>query len=170
MMRLLNQLFGSNNQGKKKLNINKLLKAEDIGGSITKLDDYICNQCESGDHMDSLSDPQKIFYYIQCWGRDIKNGGFNQFYRNSSGDFAHETYDSLRIIGAYKIANIIMTANDQFPLKAVPKDRSERQKLLEQIQDTANEVWKELDQKFLANEEELNAVTMEFVRKNKDFF
>ena len=63
-----------------------------------------------------------------------------------------------------------MTANDQFPVKAVPKDRSERQKILEQIPDTSNEVWKELDQRFLASEEDLNALNLEFVRKNKNFF
>jgi hypothetical protein len=63
-----------------------------------------------------------------------------------------------------------MRANDQFPLKAVPKDRSERQKILEQIQETSDEAWKELDQRFLAYEEDLNAFSLEFIRKNKDFF
>jgi len=169
-MSFLKFLFGSNNQGKKYFNISKLIKSDDINGSIIKLDDYICNLCEFGDKMDSLSDPQKVFYYIQSFEREINNGGFKQYYYNSSGDFAHETYFSLRIVGAYKTASIIREANDQFPGKAVPKDRSERQKLLEQIQDTSNEIWKELDQQFLAYEDDLNALNMEFVRKNKAFF
>ena len=54
--------------------------------------------------------------------------------------------------------------------RLVPKDRSERHKIVEQIQDTSNEVWKELDQRFLAYEEDLNAFNLEFVRKNKKFF
>jgi len=169
-MSVLSQLFGSNNQGKKKLSINKLIKSDDINGSIVKLDDYICNLCEFGANMDSLSDPQKLFYYVQNCEREINNGGFKQFYYNSSGDFAHETYYSLRIIGAYKTADILMRANDQFPGKVVPKDRSERQKIIEQIQGTSEGVWKELDQRFLAYEEDLNAFNMEFIRKNKAFF
>jgi hypothetical protein len=169
-MRLINLLLGPNKQVSKKLNINKLINSGDINGSITKIDDYVCNLCEFGVNMESLSDPQKIFYYIQCCEREINNGGFQQFYHNSAGDFAHETNYSLKIIGAYKTANIVMRANDQFPLKVVPKDRTERQKILEQIQDTSGEVWKELDQKFLANEEDLNAFNLEFIKKNKNFF
>ena len=170
IMRLLNLLFGSSNQGDKKLNINKLINSDDINGSIIKIDDYISNLCEFGDNLDPLSDPQKIFYYVQSCEREINNGGFKQFYYNSSGAFAHETTYSLKIIGAYRTANIVMTANDQFPGRVVPKDRSERQKILEQIPDTSNEVWKELDQRFLAYEEDLNAFNLEFVRKNKKFF
>ncbi len=169
-MSLLNLLFGSDGQGKKTLNINKLINSDDTDASIIRIDDHIRNLCEFGEHMDSLSDPQKIFYYIQSCKREIINGGFNQFYQNPSGDFARETYESLRIIGAYKTADIVMSANDQFPGNEVPKDRSARQKLLAQIQDKANEVWKELDQRFLADEEDLNAFTIDFVRKNKAFF
>ena len=169
-MRLLNLLFGSNNQGDKKLNINKLINSDDINSSITKMDDYISNLCESGNNLDSLSDPQKIFYYVKSFEREINKGGFRQFYYNSSGAFAHETIYSLKIIGAYKTANIVMRANDQFPGRAVPKDRSERQRIVEQILDTSIEVWKELEQGFLAYEEDLNVFNLEFVRKNKKFF
>ena len=114
-MRLLNLLFVSKIQGDKKLNINRLINSDDINGSISKIDDYICNLCESGDKLELLSDPQKIFYYIQNFEREINNGGFKQFYYNSSGAFAHETIYSLKIVGAYKTANIVMRANDQFP-------------------------------------------------------
>jgi len=169
-MSFLDQIFGSDKQGNKKLNISKLINSDNINESINKIDNYICTVCESGDKLDALTDPQKVFFYIQNLAREIKKGGFSQFYLNSSGDSAHEIYDSLRIIGAYKTANMVMSANDQFPGKAVPKDSSERQKLLEQVQDSANEVWKELDQKFLSQEEDLNAFNIEFIRKNKDFF
>jgi hypothetical protein len=169
-MRLLNLLFESKNQGNKRLNINKLINSEDSNDSISKLDDYVCNLCEFGHKMESLSDPQRIFYCIQNLEREINNGGFKQFYQNSSGDFAHETYYALRVISATKTADIVRSANDQFPGRAVPKDKTERQKLLEQIQDTSDIVWNELDQRFLAHEEDLNAFSMEFIRKNKNFF
>jgi hypothetical protein len=169
-MRLLNLFFQSNNQGKKKLSINKLLNTEDTNDSIIQLDDYVCNLCEFGNKMDLLSDPQKIFFCIQNCEREINNGGFKQFYFNSSGDFAHETYFSLRVVGAYKTADIVMSANDQFPGRKVPKERADRQKILEQIQDKSNEVWKDLDQRFLSCEEDLNIYNLEFVRKNKNFF
>jgi hypothetical protein len=120
--------------------------------------------------MESLSDPQKIFYYVQNCKREINSGGFKQFYTNSSGDYAQETSYSLKIVGAIKSAKIVIRANEQFPLKSVPKDRSERQKLIEQISETSSQVWKELDQQFIDSEEDLNALNLEFVRKNKNFF
>jgi hypothetical protein len=169
-MRLINLFLESNNQGKKRLNINKLINSDDINGSIVKVDDYVCNLCEFGVKLDLLSDPQKIFYYIQSCRRELNSGGFSQFYYNPSGDFAHETYYSLRITGAYKTADIVRRANDQFPVRVVPKDRSERQKILEQIHDSSNEVWKDLDQRFLAYEEDLNTFNFEFIKKNKHFF
>jgi hypothetical protein len=169
-MRLVNLLFGSNHPGNARLSINKLINSGDSNDSITRIDDYICNLCQSGDNMDSLSDPQKIFFHVQNCKREIYKGGFRQFYNGSSGDYAHETSYSLKIVGAIKSAKIVMRANDQFPLKAVPKNRSERQKILEQISETSNEVWKELDQQFIDSEEDLTALNLEFVRKNKNFF
>jgi hypothetical protein len=169
-MRLINLIFASKIQGDKKININKLINSDDINDSIVRIDDYICGLCESGDKLELLSDPQRIFYYVQNFEREVNNGGFKQFYNNASGAFAHETTYSLKIIGAYKTAKIVMQANDEFPGRHVPKDRSERQKIVEQIQDSSNEVWKELDQRFLEHEEDLNAYNLEFVRKNKKFF
>ena len=43
-------------------------------------------------------------------------------------------------------------------------------KVLEQIQDASEVVWKDLDQTFFSHEEDLNAYNLEFVRKNKKFF
>ena len=39
---------------------------------------------------------------------------------------------------------------------------------LEHIQETADPVWEELDQKFFTYEDDLNTLNIEFVRKNKD--
>jgi hypothetical protein len=169
-MRLLNLFVQPANQGKKRLNIDKLLSAEDLNDSIIQLDDYVSNLCEFGLKVNLLSDPQKIFYCIQNCEREIHNGGFKQFYYNSSGDFAHETYYSLRVVGAYKTAEIVVRANDQFPGRAVPKERADRQKILEQMEGESDEVWKELDQLFINCDEELNTINLEFIRKNKNFF
>jgi hypothetical protein len=159
-----------NKSDNKKLDLDKLLSSDDINCSIIELDNYIGELCSYGDEMDKLTDKQKQFYYNQCLEREINNGGFNQYFFNSSGDFAHQTVQSLLTIGANKTADILHTAIDQFPNKKVPEDRTERQIILEQIQKTADFVWEELDQKFFAYEDDLNALNIEFIRKNKDKF
>ncbi|WP_210465765.1 DMP19 family protein [Rufibacter roseolus] len=153
-----------------KPNLEQLLEAEDTNSSIIKLDDYICKLCSWGEKMDALSQPQKLFFFNQNLEREINNGGFNQFYYNSSGDFAHQTVESLNAIGADKTAEILKKANGQFPNQTVPKDRAERQEIVEQIEEEANVVWEELDQQFFDYEDDLNSLNLEFVRKNKSFF
>ena len=59
---------------------------------------------------------------------------------------------------------------DQFPNGNVPEDRIERQEILEQIQEKADLIWEELDQKFFTYEDDLNKLNIEFIRKNKNKF
>ena len=174
-MNLFKKLFGKSNlpdksNENKSLDIDKLTNSTDKNGSIIELDNYICKFCEYGDRLDKLTEPQKNFYYNQNLEREVNNGGFNQFYLNPSGDFAHETVNSLKEIGAHKTAEILQKANDQFPDKTVPKDREKRQETLEQIEDAANKIWEELDQKFFTYEDDLNSLNMDYVSKNRNDF
>src|SRR5258705_3440499 len=128
-MGFLKNLFGDSNkkQGVDKPDIDKLLISSDTNNFVIELDNYICKLCSWGDELERLTGSQKNFYFNQNLEREINNGGFNQFFFNSSGDFAHETMSSLRIIGATKTAHILQQAIDQFPSSKVPQDRLQRQ-------------------------------------------
>ena len=153
-----------------KTKLEELLISESTNNAINELDDYISELCAWGESIDTLTQQQKNFYFNQNLEREINNGGFNQFYINSSGDFAHETVESLKAIGADKTAEILKNANGQFPNQTVPKDRAERQEIVEQIEEEANIVWEELDQQFFAYEDDLNTLNLDYIRKNKSFF
>ena len=151
-------------------NLDGLLTSDDSNGSIIELDNFIGELCDYGDELDKLTEPQKLFYINQNLEREVNNGGFNQYFINSSGNYAHETILSLKAIGADKTASILQQAIDQFPNKTVPKDRDERTEIVEQIEEVADEVWDELDQKFYKYEDDLNTLNIEYVKKHKDFF
>jgi hypothetical protein len=151
-------------------NLEDLLKSDNINGSIIELDNFIGELCEYGDDYDKLTEPQKQFYLNQNLEREVNNGGFSQYFTNSSGDNTHETISSLKAIAAYKTADILQKAIDQFPDKTVPKGRNERVEIVEQIEEVANKVWDELDQTFFKYEDNLNLLNIGFVRKHKDFF
>ena len=151
-------------------NLDALLNSDDSNKSIIELDNFIGKLCDYGDDYSKLTDQQKLFYLNQNLEREINNGGFNQYFCNSSGDNSHETILSLKAIGADQTADILQKAIDQFPNKSIPKDRDERTELVEQIEDTANEVWEELDEMFFEYEDDLNTLNIEYVKKNKDFF
>jgi hypothetical protein len=150
-------------------NLDSLLSAGDTN-SIIELDSFIAELCDYGDDYSKLTKPQKLFYFNQNLEREINNGGFNQYFFNSSGDNAHETVISLKAIGADKTADILQKAIDQFPDKKVPKDRDERNVILEQIEETSNDVWDGLDQEFYQYQDDLNTLNIEYVKRHKEFF
>jgi len=151
-------------------NLETVLSSDDTNGSIVELDNFIGDLCSYGDDMEKLTEPQKQFYYNQCLEREINNGGFNQYFINSSGDFSHQTIQSLIVIGANTTADILQKAIDQFPDKKVPQDRAERIELVEQIEETTNEFWEKLDQKFFEYADDLNTLNLNFVKQNKADF
>ncbi len=170
-MSFLKNLFGDNkkNGADKKPDIDSLL-VNDTDKLILDLDTYLCELSSYGDTLEKLTEPQKTFYFIQNLEREINNGGFNQYFYNSSGDFTHQTINSLRQINAIKTVDILQLAIDQFPNSTVPQDRSQRQNILEQIEEKANEVWEQLDERFFRYEDNLYDLNIEFIKQNRSSF
>lgn len=174
-MSIFKKLFGGSdksdqNSQNKRLDLEMLLSSDDINSSIIELDNYIRQLCSYGNVMDNLTEQQKQFYYNQCLEREINNGGFSQYFFNSTGDFASVTVQSLRTIRANITADILQTAIDQFPDKIASQNRMERQEILEKIEGVANPIWEELNQKFFAYEDDLNLLNIEFIKQHKDKF
>lgn len=171
-MSFLKKLFGGDtkNQRDDKPDIDTLLSSPDTNNAIIVFDNYVCKLCSYGNKLDRLTESQKHFYFNQNLEREINNGGFNQYFYNSSGDFAHETITSLRTIGANKTADILQQAINQFPNSTVPKDRAKRQEILEQIEDMANEEWEQLDHAFYRYEDNLYDLNIEYIKQNRRTF
>lgn len=106
----------------------------------------------------------------QCLEREINNGGFNQYFLNSSGNYANETVNSLKQIGANFTSEILQKAINEFPNKNVPFDQNYRQEIMEQIEDDANDKWEELEEDFFEYNDDLNFLHLEYIRNNKDSF
>ncbi len=149
----------------KKPDIESLL-LNDTDKLIIDLDNYLCELSEYGEALQKLSEAQKVFYYNQELEREINNGGFNQYFYNSGGNFAHQTIASLLQINANNTANILQLAIDQFPDAKVPNDQTERQEVLESIEEGANEIWEALDDRFLEYEDNLYDLNIEFIKQN----
>jgi hypothetical protein len=154
----------------KKPDIDQLIVSTDLNGSIIDLDDYICALCEWGDNIPALSYPQMVFYFNQELEREVNNGGFEQYFLNSSGSYANDTIKSLQLIEAEKTSKILASAISAFPDDIVPVDRNLRQDILEKISSQKKDRWNKLDEQFFKYEDNLNKLNMEFVRKNKESF
>lgn len=78
----------------------------------------------------SLSRLQRDALCVMNFQAELNNGGMHQYLLNSSGDFAFETPDVFRRIGAYEAARILEEANSFFGPVGPPTDRESRMAVL----------------------------------------
>jgi SpoVK/Ycf46/Vps4 family AAA+-type ATPase len=152
-------------------NLEELLKAENLNDSIIEIDDFVSELCQWGEDLDKLTDPQKNFYFNQCLEREVNNGGFSLYFTNSSGGYAHQTVETLKLIGATNFAKILQKAIDKFPNKVVPQDWEKRKEIVEKLEEkNDDETWEKLDDKFYEYPDDLNRLNINYITKNKNFF
>jgi hypothetical protein len=77
---------------------------------------------------------------------EVCNGGFDQFFFNSTGVLAPEAVRGFRAIGQYKIADLLDVAMRRLA-NEYPRDRQLRQELLERVGEKA---FDDLDEQFFA--------------------
>lgn len=64
------------------------------------------NQKAAREGMRTLTDEEQIVLAVEVLEREVNNGGYDQFFVNSSREFAATIVDSLRHIGRRKAADI----------------------------------------------------------------
>jgi len=101
--------------------------------------------------------------------REVNNGGFSQYFSNSSGNYTKETLDALNIIGSKIFLKIFEEAINKFPNGIVPNNIDERQNIILKI-DENNELWEELDSEFYNYEEDIYILMIEYIKNNINEF
>ena len=150
--------------------LEKLLESNEIDDVLISLDNYINELCEFGENLNVLTKQQMNFFLNQNFEKEINNGGLNQFFYNSSGEFSFETIQSLNEIKAVYTATILEKAICQFPSNNVPKDRDSREEIIEEIEDSANESWEVIDSKRYENEDNLSELNLTYIKSNIKYF
>ena len=146
----------------------QIWEGEDPSDFVIALSQYIGEKCRYGDDMSVLSEPERVFYIGQILEMEVNNGGFSQFFFNSSGDFANEIVSAFTAIGAVKTAEICKKAVSIYDGE-VPADRDEREDVFVDDEEMGA-VLDECDDVFFAYEEDLNMLNYEYVLKNKEAF
>ena len=153
-------------------NLDSLMATSDKTKIIISIDDDISAVWDE-DSLNRFTEAQKDFHYIQELEREINNGGFNQYFFNSSGNYAHETLIALKAIGANNTAKMLQNAINEFPDHLVPKDWEKRQKIVTRIEAKANPVWDKLDDEYFAitpATEYLDDLCIDYIKRyQKDF-
>lgn len=95
-----------------------------------------------------LSPVEKNIFLVWCYPAAINDGGHASFFYNSYGDFAKETVQALRDIGARDYADILERAIDQFPMQEVPRDIVKRNEVFNSLSEVNHQAMEDCDSKF----------------------
>ena len=121
------------------------------------------------DDFQNLNNFEKTFIYVDVLEHNVTNGGFIQFFFNSSGQFAHEVFHAYMEIKAEKTIDILTEAIHLFPEVPVPKNLRIRQEILMK-KDSNIDLWDALDTEFYNCEDDIIQLTLNYVRKNLSQF
>ena len=154
---------------KPKKTLDEIWQLEDPVDLIGELAAYIAEKCQYGEDLSVLSAPERLFYTTQILEEEVNNGGFDQFFFNSSGNLANEVVHAFTEIGAVKTADICRKAFSVYG-EEVPADRDERQDILELLNEEQEEILERCADVFFDYEENLNELNYAFVMRNKDDF
>lgn len=150
--------------------IEEIFNIDDPVPAIIELDSKLNEKSNYGENISLLSDGEKVVLFIENLEREVNNGGFSQFFWNSSGDYAQETLAALKSIGANKTAEIVSKAFSVWPNGNIPSDRVARQNTLETIEDKSVETWNICDDTFYEYEDDISSLLFIFVKANLNEF
>ena len=112
---------------------------------------------------EDLSSAEQVFRSIWDLESDVNNGGFDQYYFNSSGDTAFAVVDALEKVGAQAPARIVAQANSIFPEAIPPTDRDRRQEILALLTPEMEAVLQVLDERFTRYPDNLTDLLFDYV-------
>jgi hypothetical protein len=110
----------------------------------------------------------QLYYLALVWlDAEVRNGGFSQYYFNSSGELAAHAVKAARAVGASELAVIIQRANDLFGKNGPHSDRDKRMVQLSKIDPRA---FGTLETRYYKCSEQLGELLPRFVAANPDAF
>ena len=114
--------------------------------------------------------PRKVFSSVWAVESEVNNGGFSQYFLNSSAETASFVADALETIGAPKTANICQRAiNCAFPDRLPPTAEEISSLAADFSEDTLAQL-EALDTEFLAYPHDLTELLYAYVSRHPEEF
>ena len=101
---------------------------------------------------------------------EVNNGGFNQYFFNSSGDHSAQALTALEAVGAPKFAALLRQAMSPFPDGRFSPNRNERMKQKEALPASVGKLWSDLDGQFYQYPDNLSQLVLDYCLKNREAF
>ncbi len=115
----------------------------------------------------SLTDTERKFLAAYWVEAEVNNGGFDQYFFNSSGDNAEVALAGLKEMGATNAAALLTRAMAVFPDGKPPANRTQRQKVMDQIANQSKPLWNQCDDEFYKRNENIGELSLAYAKKRK---
>ena len=119
-----------------------------LDGVWANLPDGLTDRDELPAFLGQLTPGQQAFLLTLIFDGQVCNGGFCQFFFNSSGNLAPETALALRFLGAHEHRRLLERAMSVFGPRPYPTDFHERNERLANLPDEVDPILTELDDAF----------------------
>jgi Domain of unknown function (DUF4375) len=113
----------------------------------------------------TLLDPQiRVVYCLHQLEAEVNNGGFHQFFSNSSGEYVRETIKALTDIGAAKTCDLLKRAVAICFPEGYPADAKNYESVVADLDDVEDDL-EQLDQEFFRYAEPLADLVNEYLAR-----
>ena len=120
--------------------------------------------------LQAFTQPERYVYAVEGMVREVNNGGWSQFFGNSSGALAADLVPALKAIGAAKGVAIAERALGIF---GKPKSLSDEDRSAHLARITGNyekSLWDELDGEYYDNAEDYEGMIIAYIANNLEAF
>ena len=114
-----------------------------------------------------MADEELVIVAIEALETEVNNGGYDQFFRNSSNEYTPIIVDSLNRIGCNDVAILTQRAIDSLGIEG-PITVNNVQDAISKNNEGRDNILDECDQEYYAKADGLAIPLFEFIKKNKD--
>jgi len=135
------------------------------------LNDSLITRVHKGPGFGSLTEAEKIYYAVNLFMNEVNNGGFHQYFFNSSGSYYEYAEKGLTTLGETQTLALLHAAKEiVFPTTAVPANTETRRKLIPLIEPGApvpewSRKLDQLDKRFYKESSTLTSKLKTFARR-----
>jgi len=115
-----------------------------------------------------LTPPERVFVAVWELEAEVNNGGFKQYYQNTSGDNACHAVAALLAIRADRAADIVKRANAVFGGEGPSPDEGIRLSDVGMLSIAAQNTLSALDSEFMTYPDNLTDLLYRYVQTHKD--
>jgi hypothetical protein len=120
--------------------------------------------------LNSFNHAELRIFAVWTLEAEVNNGGFDQFFFNSSGELALEALGGLEMIGADAMADIVRRALAVFPSGGPTRKREKRWLQTDVLGESAKHQWSQLDKEYYRYPDDISTLVRKYCIEHRAQF